>query len=232
MKPDLNQPNGRLRELGTPGLAIFDVDGTLHDTFRWWTKVFSAGIRAFGEAKGLDLPVPDRTTLESVVGNKDEGVWVPLLPPEHRDLWVELRQFIIPREVAEISSGTDYLFPGVRELLPHLRAQGIQCALASNCRAGYFQGVKEGQGLGPLVDSAWCLDSDGVDTKTDMLRNAMAVAGTERAVMVGDRDADQNAAREAGLPFIWRHNDKFPLDDVDGVWDGTVAGFCRLVGLA
>lgn len=228
----MNEPNQRLRDLGKPELAIFDVDGTLHDTFRWWTKVFSRGIRSFGEEQGLDLPVPDQPTLESVVGNKDAGVWQPLLPDEHKGLWEALRAHVIPMEVAEISSGIDYLFPGVRELLVHLRANGVQCALASNCRAGYFQGVKEGQGLGTLVDSAWCLDSEGVETKTDMLRQAMAAAGTERAVMVGDRDADQNAALEAGLPFIWRHNDKFPMADMDGTWDGSVAGFCRLVGVA
>ena len=221
----------RLADHVPPELVIFDVDGTLHDTFRWWTPVIQAGIQRFAEQEGITLELPDQASAEAVVGNRDAGVWGPFLPDGMKDRWRDLRSVVIPMEVAEISRGVDYLFPGVRELLTHLREVGVAVALASNCRDGYFRGVKEGQGLGDLVDHAFCLDSEGVDSTTDMLRLARAAVGAGRVVMVGDRDADQDAAAAAQVPFLWRHNDRFPLDGVDGVWDGSPTGFCQLVGL-
>ena len=100
-----------------PRLVVFDVDGTLQDTFQWWPEVVSRGVLEFGRRRGLSLPVPDRATACAVVGQKDEGVWGPLLPPEHLPLWRELRETVIPLEVEVLSAGRDYLFPGTREML-------------------------------------------------------------------------------------------------------------------
>ena len=41
-----------------PDLVVFDVDGTLHDTFRWWAPVIRAGLQRFAAATGIDLAMP------------------------------------------------------------------------------------------------------------------------------------------------------------------------------
>jgi phosphoglycolate phosphatase-like HAD superfamily hydrolase len=87
-----------------------------------------------------------------------------------------------------------------------------------------------GQGLGELTDWQFCLASPGVDTKADMLRAAMQVAGTAAAVMVGDRDSDRLAAVAVGIPFYWRRNDLCDLSDADGVWDGDPRQLITLLG--
>jgi phosphoglycolate phosphatase-like HAD superfamily hydrolase len=137
-----------------PDLVVFDVDGTLHDTFAWWAPVIRDGLRRFAEQEGIDLVMPSDEEAEAVVGMRDAGVWSPFLPEEHKERWQDLRSVVVPLEVAEITRGVDYLFPGVRELLPHLRSCGVKVALASNCRTQYMTAVqhashRSGIGRGP-----------------------------------------------------------------------------------
>lgn len=209
-----------LRRHLPPELIVFDVDGTLHDTFRWWSPVIRSGIERFGRLHGLELPLPSDAEAEAVVGMKDAGVWAPFLPEPHRHRWQELRAVVLPMEVEETSRGVDYLFAGVRPLLLHLRAIGVRTALASNCRSTYMRAMQHGQGLAALTDWQFCLDSPGVTSKTDMLRLAQREAGARRVVMVGDREPDHEAARALGWPFVWRHNERCRIADAELVWNG------------
>jgi len=209
-----------LRRHLPPELIVFDVDGTLHDTFRWWAPVIRAGLRRFAEQNSLSVTEPGDAEAEAVVGMRDAGVWAPFLPEGHKHRWQELRAVVLPMEVETISCGVDYLFAGVRPLLQHLRRLGVGLALASNCRSTYMAAVKRGQGLEALTDWQFCLDSPGVETKTDMLAVAQRTAGATRVVMVGDREPDRDAARALGWPFVWRRNHRCAIDDAEMIWDG------------
>ena len=220
-----------LRRHLPPELVVFDVDGTLHDAFRWWAPVIRAGVQRFAEQNGIDVVLPSVAEAEAVVGMKDAGVWAPFLPEPHKHRWQDLRAVVLPMEVEVVSSGVDYLFDGVRPLLEHLRRIGVKVALASNCRRTYMGAMQHGQGLAALSDWQFCLDSDGVETKTDMLRLAREAAGAERVVMVGDREPDHEAARALGWPFVWRRNDRCRIDDADLVWEGDPGELLRGLGL-
>ena len=214
-----------------PELVIFDVDGTLNGIELWWPDLLRRGLRRFADAMDLHLVEPDDKTALAVVGEKLEGVWAPFLPVEEQHRWSELRAMVLPMEVELLSSGTDFLYPGVRELLVHLRGLGAKLALASNCGAEYMAAIAGGQGLADLTDWQFCLASPGVESKTDMLFHALEAAGTQKAVMVGDRASDQEAAIAAGLPFVWRANDLCHLEGVDGVWSGDPDGLLALLSL-
>ena len=221
----------QLAEHLPPDLIVFDVDGTLHDTFRWWTPVIRQGLQKFAEAEGIAIENPTEEYAESVVGMRDAGVWGPFLPDEHKHRWQDLRAVVVPLEVAEITNGTDYLFTGVRELLPHLRDQGVKVALASNCRTNYMNAVQEGQGLRAISDWQFCLDSPGVSDKRDMLRLAQEASGAQRPVMVGDREPDCEAAQALGWPFVWRRNHRCDLSHADAIWDGEVGQLLQIFKL-
>jgi phosphoglycolate phosphatase-like HAD superfamily hydrolase len=214
-----------------PELVVFDVDGTLHDTFRWWAPVIRRGLQRFADLHAVPVTMPSDAEAEAVVGMKDAGVWAPFLPEAHRHRWQELRAVVLPMEVETVSDGTDYMFPGVRPLLDHLRRIGVKVALASNCRRTYMAAMQHGQRLVDHTDWQFCLDSPGVQTKTDMLRLAREAAGAGRVVMVGDREPDLEAARALGWPFVWRANDRCRLHDVEHVWDGDPDQLLRALAL-
>lgn len=214
-----------------PDLIIFDVDGTLHDTFTWWAPVIRAGIERFAEQAGIEIALPTVREAEAVVGMKDAGVWAPFLPEGHKDRWNDLRSVVLPMEVDELSRGVDYLFAGIRQLLPHLRSIDVKVALASNCRSTYMTAMMEGQGLRELSDWQYCLDSPGVASKSDMLRIAREVASADKVVMVGDREPDHEAAVANAMPFIWRHNDRCSIKSADWAWGGDTNEFLTKLGL-
>lgn len=220
-----------LRQHLPPELVVFDVDGTLHDTFRWWAPTIRHGLQRFAAATGLSIPMPSDAEAEAVVGMRDAGVWAPFLPTGHEHRWQELRAMVLPMEVDVIQSGVDYLFPGVRDLLVHLRRIGVKVALASNCRSTYMAAMQHGQGLIHLSDWQFCLDSPGVTTKTDMLALARQAAAAGRVVMVGDREPDLEAAQALGWPFVWRRNERCDLGHADAVWDGDPAHLLHILGL-
>lgn len=220
-----------LTEHCPPDLVIFDVDGTLHNTFAWWAPVIRAGVARFAEQNGMEIELPNVREAEAVVGMKDAGVWAPFLPEGHKDRWFDLRSVVLPMEVEEVSRGVDYLFAGIRLMLPHLREIGVKVALASNCRTEYMDAMMNGQGLKAMSDWQFCLDSPGVESKTDMLARAQEVAGAQKVVMVGDREPDHEAALAHGWPFVWRRNDRCSIDTADWAWDGDANGFLAALDL-
>jgi len=215
-----------------PELVIFDVDGTLHDTFAWWAPIIRAGGARFAEQNGMQIDPPSVREAEAVVGMKDAGVWAPFLPEGHKDRWHDLRSVVLPMEVEEVSRGVDYLFAGVRQMLPHMRELGVKVALASNCRSEYMAAMMDGQGLRDLSDWQFCLDSPGVESKTDMLTEAQKASGAQKVVMVGDREPDHEAAMAHGWPFVWRQNERCAISGAEWVWDGDAEGFLAALSLA
>lgn len=214
-----------------PELVIFDVDGTLNGIELWWPDLIRKGLGLFADAMGLHLGEPSDAAALAVVGEKNEGVWTPFLPVAEQHRWAELRGMVLPMEVEVLNAGRDYLYPGVRDLLAWLRRLGVRLALASNCGPEYMAAMADGQGLAALTDWRFCLATPGVTGKADMLRQAVAAAGTDCAVMVGDRPSDQEAAVAVGLPFVWRANDLCSVADADGRWNGDPDELLTLLGL-
>ncbi len=188
-------------------LVVFDLDGTLVDTEAWWPAVAREAVRRLGERWGRELPLPDAERAWSLVGLPDRAVFEGLLPEEDRHAWKEMRALVLPLEVEVLRGGRDFVFPGMRELCRDLREAGVPLGIASNCGRAYFEACLSGQGLGDLVDLAFCLDS-GAGDKAGMcraIRAALAPGAPEKAcVLVGDRETDARAARSLGWAFLLR----------------------------
>ncbi|HZO63080.1 MAG TPA: HAD-IA family hydrolase [Gaiellaceae bacterium] len=91
--------------------------------------------------------------------------------------------------------------PGALETLASLRRRGIDLAVVSNWDVGLHEHLA-GLGLDRLVDAVVTSAEAGAPKPDPRIwRLALERLGTERAVHVGDSDADAEGARAAGLRF-------------------------------
>jgi phosphoglycolate phosphatase len=195
-------------------VVVFDLDGTLLATDRFWVQAARVGAkRAFREL-GIERPMPSAEEWMGLVG-------LPLaegFDGLFSDLGVEQRARVLARCVEEehlsLARGEAALLPGVREALETLRERGVRMGIASNCGKSYLEAALEGLGLCQWIEAARCLDSPGIATKTDMVRDLLWTFGTRSAVMVGDRRGDRDAAHANGLPHLHLSSGFAPAGEV------------------
>jgi HAD superfamily hydrolase (TIGR01509 family) len=94
-------------------------------------------------------------------------------------------------------------FAGARDLVRELKQRGHTVVLASSSIAKHAEHFVDLLEIRDLVDD-WTTKDDVEATKPepDLIKAALAKAGTDDAVMVGDTPWDVEAARKAGLQTI------------------------------
>lgn len=182
--------------------AVFDLDGTLVATDRFWVQAARSGARRAFAALGLTRELPSAQEWMGLVGKPLEAGFrelFPDLPDGQRTL---VQEACVEEEHRLLRAGGASLMPGAEDVLRALRAQGLRLGIASNCSRSYLEHMLERLGLRALVDDALCLDSPGVSCKADMVGALLARFGTRSGIMVGDRSVDRDAAWANGLPHV------------------------------
>lgn len=182
--------------------VIFDLDGTLVATDRFWVDAARAGARRAFDELGVARAMPDADAWMSMVG-------LPLAVGFERvfpDLDPAQRAVVLARcveeEEAALRAGRAALLPGVRETLDALVERGVKLGIASNCGQGYLDSMLHELGLARWIREGRCLDTPRIKSKAGMVRDLLETFGTRSAVMVGDRVTDRDAAWENGLPHV------------------------------
>ena len=169
-------------------LAIFDFDGTLADTFGW----FSRTVEEVGRRWGLDpqarppLEEMRRLSAREVIETLRIPDWK--LPLVARDM----------RRRAALAAGEMRLFEGVEEMLARLDEGGIALALVSSNGEEAVRGA-----LGPRNAARFRHFSCGaaIFGKASAFRRTVRRVGAAPAICIGDELRDAEAARAAGLAF-------------------------------
>ena len=182
--------------------VVFDLDGTLVATDRFWVDAARVGARRAFTELGIEHPMPTAEQWMSLVGHPIAEGFARLfadLAPAQRAL---VRRRCEEEEHQALKSGQAVLLPGVADMLTALKERGAKLGIASNCGQDYLDAMMNGLGLSRWIDEARCLDSPGVTSKASMVGDLMEAFGTRAAVMVGDRLGDRNAAWENGIPHV------------------------------
>jgi phosphoglycolate phosphatase len=210
--------------------VLFDLDGTLVATDRFWVPAARVGAkRAFAEL-GIERAIPTAKEWMELVG-------LPLaegFDALFEDLSALQRRVVLERceeeEHFALEAGRAALLPGALEVLRELRRRGVKTGIASNCSQRYLDSAMVGLGVAEWVDEGRCLDSPGIRNKGDMLADLLSCFGTRRAVMVGDRQGDCEAAKTNSLPFVLCENG-FRPDWERFECEGRVADLLELIPL-
>lgn len=177
---------------------LFDLDGTISDSYEGITKSVVYALRKMG----IDPPA-SRETLRVFIG---PSLWESFSVHYGLDEAGAARAVSYYREYYSVSGMLDCtIYDGVRELLKSLRALGKKIILATSKPEPAALQILRHFGLLTLFDFA---AGASVDTsrvkKADVIAYALRAAGisADRSVMVGDRLHDAEGARENGMPCI------------------------------
>ena len=182
--------------------VLFDMDGTLVATDRYWPQAAQEGATRAFEELGLDTPVPSQAQWMSLVGGELSSGVARLLPELDEAAREHVLRRCIEAEHAYLARGRAGFLPGVESTLAQLHAAGVRLGIASNCSARYLDQLMGDLNLGRWIEEARCLDSPRVRNKADMIEDLLAVFDTRSAVMVGDRAGDRDAAWANALPHV------------------------------
>ena len=208
--------------------VIFDLDGTLADSAPDTAAALNATLAASG------LEVLDLATIKTMVGGGAELLVARALAangeiPEQRRADALLADFLVRYRAAACVHTR--LYPGARDALDELAADGIALGICTNKPADLTELVLAGLGLRGYFKCVVAATPD-LPPKPDaaMLMRVLSEIGAmpSASLMIGDSAADLGCARAAGVRCIlMRHGySREPVDTLGA--DAVIAGFAGI----
>ncbi|MFC7364067.1 MULTISPECIES: HAD family hydrolase [Bhargavaea] len=176
---------------------IFDLDGTLWDSRKEvaesWTKVVQDRHDAAREVTADDLT--------GLMGLQLPEIGDRLFPELDADERKELMDECCVYENDYVAEKGGTLYPGLEEVLEQL-TQTYPLYIVSNCQDGYIEAFFEAHGLGKYFKDYENPGRTGLP-KSGNIKLVIERNNLKNAIYVGDTKGDEDAARGAGVPFIW-----------------------------
>lgn len=173
-------------------LVIFDVDGTLNQTERYAVAAYRKALRKFKKDEYSDeqlrtrIGAPFSDDLKFFFEKDDDLSKKFFLTVS--EYWIEgMKENAAP-------------FPGTVKMLEELKEMGCKTTVCSNASSEELACVLNTLNLEDKFDYIQALTS--AETKIHSLKMLLDTCRPERAVMVGDRIYDLEAAKANKLPFI------------------------------
>lgn len=178
--------------------AILDIDGTLLDSndahARAWVDVFTAfGYKAtFDQVRPL-IGMGGDKLMPRVVGLEDDSDLGKRIGKRRDEIFSE-------RYLPTLRA-----FPGTRELLKRMQAQGLTLVIATSADKDEFKKLAKAAGIEDLLDGATTAsDADRSKPDPDIVEAAVKKSKCDksRVVMLGDTPYDVQAATAAGVAIV------------------------------
>jgi HAD superfamily hydrolase (TIGR01509 family) len=195
--------------------VILDVDGTLIDSndahARAWVDAFAA--------HGITVPFDPVRRAIGMGGDK--------LMPAVSGIEEDSAEGARIREYRKTHFKANYLphlrpFPGVRDFIDRLRADGFTLVVASSAGEGELGPLLEQAGVADLLPQRTSSD-DAEESKPDpdIVAAALRMSGCDaaQAVMVGDTPYDVEAATRCGVAIIGLECGGWPARELAGAAD-------------
>ena len=194
---------------------IFDIDGTLWDS----RALVAEGYNLQLHDEGMDHLFTCEAQLTPLFGKTFTelgDVLFASLPVPQR---YELLERCMARENRYLQENPCRIgYPGVKEVLETL-AKKHRLFIVSNSQCGYPELCISKLGLDDLIEGHLCFGDTGT-VKGETIRTLMTRHGIGSACYIGDTQGDRDAARLAGIPFVFC---RYGFGQVDGFWQAIDA---------
>lgn len=178
-------------------LIVFDWDGTLINTIDWIVHC----LQVAGAQHGFSYPEPQAA--KDVIGLDIENAVQTLFPVANSATQANIIASYSTIYFSKQLSRADF-FPGVYDMLLHLKASGYQLAVATGkTRNGLIKALVATDTEG-FFHITRCADETASKPNPLMLHEIMNYTGTapERTLMVGDSIHDMQMAKNAKIASI------------------------------
>jgi HAD superfamily hydrolase (TIGR01509 family) len=176
-------------------LIIFDLDGTLIDAYTAITRSFNAAMKRF------NYPRQSRAVIRRAVGWGDGQLIRSFVKAGDLDRVLAFYRGHHKKSLLEYSK----VFPGARQLLAGLKAQGYKLAVASNRPTRFSLLLIRHLKLNRYFDHVLCADKlKAGKPHPEILRKIMAELSVNKAetLYVGDMVIDAQAGRRSGVKTV------------------------------
>ncbi len=173
----------------------FDLDGTL------WNPVEAITISWQRAAEIFDARIPTEDDIAGILGLNKFDLMNKLYP--EMDSETQMKFFDKATEICDevVAMQGGRLFDGLEETLKMLK-KDFKLYIVSNCQDGYIERFLDYHKLGDY----FC-DSEHPDerclSKGENLKALLDRNGFKNTIFVGDTQGDCNAAKFAGVPFVF-----------------------------
>lgn len=176
---------------------IFDLDGTVWDSARWFARALANG----------DLRLEEHYRAE-LAGT---GNIVRILEREN------IRRERLVQRATDLG-GPPPLFPGIADALVELQRRGtplgVATSLPGSIAVPMLRAVGLDQTFAVTIHAGLCRSPKPNPASINMALGALRLRPSESVFYVGDRASDAEAARRAGVSFAWvTHGCEAPADD-------------------
>jgi len=217
------QSPGSVGSCAVRGL-IFDLDGTLVDSYAAITESLNAARARFGLAP---LSEPE---VRGKVGHGLETLVAETIGAEHVAEGVR----IFRERYARVFIEQTFVLPGVPRTLEELARRGYRLSVASNKPARFGRAILESLAIAPLFDAIEGPDTVG-STKPEpsMLRRCLTAMELEpgSGLYVGDMLLDVETARRAGVAVVLVSGGSTEPSALQGTGQRLLGSFAELVEL-
>ncbi len=175
---------------------IFDVDGTLWDSAVQVAQSWQVAAEKL--LKGPRLITPDMISRNMGKNMKDFGdALFPDLPEEKR---MEVMAACMDYENRYLLDHPGTLYPNVAKVLSEL-SKTYELFIVSNCQSGYIEVLMEACDLKKYITDIECYGNTNL-SKAENISQVIKRNHLDASFYVGDTAMDEQAANDAGIPFV------------------------------
>ena len=187
--------------------VIFDLDGTMWNACEPVLISWNAVLKRHG------LLAVKKETIESFMGKTLVQIVSLYFTDMTQEEGLNIANECVREEANYLAAHGASLYDGLGDTLRQL-AQHYELCLVSNCEAGYAEAFLSYYKFEPLFTD-YEYSGRTKKSKGENIRMVMERNGIEKAVYVGDTQSDCDAARQAGIPFIFASYGFGSVDSAD-----------------